>query len=195
MPSANDVIDFWFPEPVRPSPERPDGGWLEAWFRPSAAFDEEIRARFHGTWEAAAAGLLDGWQATAEGALALVVALDQFPRNMFRGDPRAFASDAQALAAAGRALERGLDARVPRLWRTFFYLPFEHAEDPAAQARSVALFRALGEPETLRYAELHKEIVDRFGRFPHRNAILGRESTPEEEAWLRGGGETFGTRP
>jgi uncharacterized protein (DUF924 family) len=164
------------------------------WFAPEPGLDDTIRTRFLGTYEQAASGALDGWAESAEGALALVVVLDQFPRNMFRGQARAFAADDKALAIAEDAVARRLDQALPALWRTFLYLPFEHAEDRATQERSVALFRSLGDAETLRYAEAHRDIVARFGRFPHRNAILGRDSTPEEAAWLAAGGETFGTR-
>ena len=126
----------------------------------------------------------------AETALAAVIGCDQFPRNMFRGTPRAFATDAKALALAEDAIALGFDARVPVVRRQFFYLPFEHAEDRQAQARSVALFAPLGE-ESLRWAQAHKAIIDRFGRFPHRNAILGRASTPEETEFLGQPGSSF----
>lgn len=193
MTTQNAVIDFWFPEKFHPGPDRPAGLDNPAWFVPDPAFDAEIAGRFGDAWQQAALGVFDGWAASPEGALALVILLDQFPRNMFRGDPRAYASDPQALTAALRAIDRGDDAQVPGVLRKFFYLPLEHAEDPAMQARCVALFTALGETEALQYAVLHRDIIDRFGRFPHRNRILGRTSTPEEIGWLEGGGETFGT--
>lgn len=194
MTTINDVLDFWFAPDSRPDRLHPSGRDLAAWFVPDPAFDDTIRRRFADAWDRAVRGESDGWMETAEGALALTVLLDQFPRNMFRGQARAFASDGKALAVAQGALARGFDQAVPPAWRKFFYLPFEHAEDREAQARSVALFRALDEAQATRYAELHQEIIDRFGRFPHRNAILGRESTPEEAAWLAAGGETFGTK-
>ncbi|MEN3952115.1 DUF924 family protein [Iodidimonas sp. SYSU 1G8] len=193
MTTVNAVIDFWFPENVRPSPDHPEGLDNPAWFTPDAAYDSEIARRFGEAWGQAGEGALDGWTATPEGALALTILLDQFPRNMFRGDPRAFSTDPKALAVALAAIDRGDDADLPAVMRKFFYLPLEHAEDPAMQARCVALFTALGEAEALRYAVLHRDIIARFGRFPHRNHILGRVSTPEETAWLEGGGETFGT--
>ncbi len=194
MTNINDVLDFWFAPDSRPDHRDPGGRDLERWFAPDPAFDDAIRKHFADALERAVRGELDGWAETAEGALALTVLLDQFPRNMFRGQARAFAADGKALAVARQALARGFDQAVPAMWRKFFYLPFEHAEDGEAQARCVALFRGSDDPRGLRYAEMHKEIIDRFGRFPHRNAILGRASTPEEQAWLAAGGETFGTK-
>ncbi len=188
------MLDFWFPPESHPDAAHPGGRSLRMWFAPDPALDEAIRTRFLDTYERAAVGGLDEWAGTARGALALVVVLDQFPRNMFRGQARAFAADDRALAVAAEAVARGHDQALPAVWRAFLYLPFEHAESREMQARSVALFRALGDAETLRYAELHRDIVERFGRFPHRNAILGRDSTPDEAAWLAAGGETFGTK-
>jgi uncharacterized protein (DUF924 family) len=170
-----DVIDFW------------RGIGPKGWFEKNAAVDEEIRQRFLGLHEAAAAGKLASWEQNAEGALALLILLDQFPRNMFRGNARAYATDPLARAVAAGALVRGFDSQVPQQLRGFFYLPFMHSEDLADQERSVALYRAAG-LENLKYAEEHAEIIRRFGRFPHRNAILGRASTPEEQAFLNGGG-------
>jgi uncharacterized protein (DUF924 family) len=192
--NINDILDFWFAPESRPDHAHPGGRDIQRWFAPDPSFDDAIRKHFADTLERAVRGELDGWAETAEGALALTVLLDQFPRNMFRGQARAFAADGKALAVARQALARGFDQVVPAMWRKFFYLPFEHAEDGEAQARCVALFRGSDDPRGLRYAEMHKEIIDRFGRFPHRNAILGRASTPEEQAWLAAGGETFGTK-
>lgn len=162
--------------------------WREAgpkkWFAKDDGFDADIRVRFLPTYEAAAAGKLANWEATAEGALALTIVLDQFPRNMFRRDARAFAADAAARAVADRAIAKGFDRSVPDAERTFFYLPFEHSEDLADQERCVALFRATGNADLLRWAELHADIIRRFGRFPHRNVALGRKTTPEEQAYL-----------
>lgn len=194
MTNINDILGFWFAPDSRPDHLHPGGRDLEQWFAPDPAFDDAIRKHFADALERAVRGELDGWADTAEGALALTVLLDQFPRNMFRGQARAFAADGKALAVARQALARGFDQVVPAMWRKFFYLPLEHAEDGEAQARSVALFRGTDDPRGVRYAEMHKEIIDRFGRFPHRNAILGRASTPEEQAWLAAGGETFGTK-
>ncbi len=172
MVSGSDVVAFW----------REAGA--ERWFAKDEGFDADCRARFLGAWERAARGELDGWGATAEGALGLVILLDQIPRNMFRNDPRAWSSDPQARAAAEAAISKGFDREVAAELRAFFYLPFEHAEGLAAQERSVALFAALGDADSLKWARHHRDIVARFGRFPHRNAALGRASTPEELAFL-----------
>jgi uncharacterized protein (DUF924 family) len=165
--------------------------WREAgpdkWFTRDDAFDAEIREKFLGLYEAAAGGKLADWEATAEGALALVIVLDQFPRNIFRGQARCFAADPLARAAANRALKRGDELDVPAQERGFFFLPFMHSEDMADQDRSVALYREAGD-ENLTYALRHQDIIRRFGRFPHRNAILGRATTPEEQAFLDAGG-------
>jgi uncharacterized protein (DUF924 family) len=166
--------------------------WREAgadrWFKKDAAFDAEIRRRFLATYEAAAQDRLGAWEETPEGALALLLVLDQFPRNMFRRDPRTYAADPLARAVATRALARGFDRNYPPAEQTFFYLPFEHSEDIADQERGLTLFRATGDPELIKYAQEHADIIRRFGRFPHRNAILGRVTTPEEQAFLDDGG-------
>jgi uncharacterized protein (DUF924 family) len=160
----------------------------EKWFKKDAAFDRDIRTRFLHTYEAAAAGGLADWESTPEGALALVIVLDQFPRNLFRGDARTYAADPLALSVAKRALARGFAHGFPAAERTFFYLPFEHSEHLADQERCVALFHATGDADLLKWAELHADIIRRFGRFPHRNAVLGRGTTAEEQAFLDGGG-------
>ncbi|SBW01906.1 conserved hypothetical protein [uncultured Alphaproteobacteria bacterium] len=170
--TADEVVRFW----------REAG--REKWFAKDEAFDAACRTRFGAAWERAAAGAFDAWAETPEGALGLVILLDQIPRNVFRRDPRTWAADAKALAVAERAVERGFDREVAADLRAFFYLPFEHAEDRRAQARSLDLFAALGDPEFLHWARHHHDIVMRFGRFPHRNAVLGRDSTPEELAFL-----------
>jgi uncharacterized protein (DUF924 family) len=170
--TADDVLAFW----------RAAG--QHKWFAKNDAFDAEVKSRFLPTYEAAADGALSGWEATPDGALALTIVLDQFPRNMFRRDARAFAADAAARAVADRALARGFDRQVPDGERLFFYLPFEHSETMADQDRCCALFRTLGEADLLRWAELHADIIRRFGRFPHRNAVLGRTTTPAEKAFL-----------
>jgi uncharacterized protein (DUF924 family) len=161
--------------------------WREAgpdkWFTRDDAFDAEIRDKFLSTYQAAAAGTIAEWEATAEGALALVIVLDQFPRNMFRGQAQCFATDAAARAVANRALKRGYELDVPGDQRGFFFLPFMHSEDMADQDRCVALYREAGD-ENLTYALEHADIIRRFGRFPHRNAILGRVTTAEEQAYL-----------
>jgi uncharacterized protein (DUF924 family) len=167
-----DVITFWR-----------DAG-REKWFTKSDAFDAEIRRRFLATHEAAAAGRLSEWESTADGALALMLLLDQFPRNLFRGDARTYATDPQALAIADRSIAKGFDTKVDPTLRNFFYLPFMHSEAMADQERCVALYRAAGDTENLKWAEHHADIVRKYGRFPHRNALLGRKSTPEEQAYL-----------
>ena len=165
--------------------------WREAgparWFRKDAAFDEQFRQRFLGTHEAAARGEFDHWAATAEGAMAVLILLDQFPRNAFRGTPRMFATDARAREIAGHAVDAGLDTQVDAELRNFMYLPFMHSEQLADQDRAVELTRPLGD-EPLRYALMHRDIIERFGRFPHRNAVLGRETTPQEQRFLDDGG-------
>jgi len=165
--------------------------WREAgrdrWFTRDDAFDAEIRDKFLATYEAAAAGKLGEWERSAEGTLALVIVLDQFPRNMFRGTARTYAADPLARQIANRALKRGCDQDVPETERGFFFLPFMHSEDMTDQLRCVALYREAGD-EDLKYAEQHADIIRRFGRFPHRNAMLGRTTTPEEQAFLDDGG-------
>jgi uncharacterized protein (DUF924 family) len=159
----------------------------DKWFAKDAAFDADIREKFLATYEAAAAGVL-AWDGDAESALALVIALDQFPRNMFRNSARAFAADPLARAVTRRAIERGFDGRVIVQERSFFYLPFEHSEDLADQERGVALNRASGDADALKWAEIHADIIRRFGRFPHRNKVLSRVTTPAEQAFLDAGG-------
>jgi uncharacterized protein (DUF924 family) len=176
---ADGVLRFWFEECVP-----------EQWFKKDDAFDRALGERFRVLHAAVAALPVEHCLADAQTALAAVLVLDQFSRNMFRGTPRAFAADAQALALAEKAVACGFDRETPVERRKFFYLPFEHAEDARAQARSVELFAPLGE-ENLRWATAHKAIIDRFGRFPHRNAILGRISTPEEIAFLAGPDSSF----
>ena len=158
--------------------------WREAgpkkWFTKDDAFDRGVRERFLATYEAATAGELSAWEATPEGALALAIVLDQFPRNMFRDSPRAYAADPIARRLARIAVEQGLDRSMTDQERNFLYLPFEHSEDREDQALSIHLIGQLGHDEWTRHALAHRSIIDRFGRFPHRNAILGRTSTPDE---------------
>jgi uncharacterized protein (DUF924 family) len=173
------------------SPETVLTFWREAgpdqWFTRNDVFDADIREKFLSTYQAAAAGKLAAWEATAEGALALTIVLDQFPRNMFREQARCYATDPLARQVANRALKRGYDQDVPAAERRFFFLPFMHSEDMADQRRCVALYREAGDDD-LKYAERHADIIRRFGRFPHRNAVLGRTTTPEEQAYLDAGG-------
>ncbi|KQV98462.1 DUF924 family protein [Rhizobacter sp. Root1221] len=173
--TADDVIAFW----QNAGPER--------WFRKDTAFDDEFRARFLPAHEAAAAGSLDDWAATAPGALALLILLDQFPRNAFRGTARMFATDAQARAIANTAIANGFDQAVEPALRPFVYLPFMHSELLVDQHRSVALNERL-DADTLKFARLHLDIIERFGRFPHRNDVLGRYSTRAEQHFLAEGG-------
>jgi uncharacterized protein (DUF924 family) len=163
------------------------GAGPDKWFTRDDAFDADIRDKFLATYEAAAAGKLSAWEASAEGALALAIVLDQFPRNMFRGLARCYAADPLARQVANRALKRGYDQDVAEEERRFFFLPFMHSEDMDDQKRCVALYREAGD-EDLTYAERHADIIRRFGRFPHRNAALGRATTPEEQAYLDDGG-------
>lgn len=186
-----EVLEFWFGPPGSPE----FGRNRSCWFTKSAEFDATLRARFLATHEAAAAGALDVWAARPLSGLALVVTLDQFPRNMFRGTPRAFATDGEALEAARSLVARRFDDCLLPVQRVFAYLPFEHAEDLGAQRESLRLYERLAaDPtcvSTLGYAMRHYAIVERFGRFPHRNAILGRASTPEEIEFLTGAGSSF----
>ena len=173
------------------SPETILAFWREAgydkWFTRDDAFDAAVRHSFLPTYEAAAAGKLSAWEATADGALALCIVLDQFPRNLFRGDARTYATDPLARQVANRALKRGYDQDVPDELRGFFFLPFMHSEELVDQERCVQLYRE-AENADLKYAEEHRDIIRRFGRFPHRNPILGRETTPEEQTFLDEGG-------
>lgn len=175
LTTANEVVAFW----RAAGPSR--------WFRKDAAFDAEFRQRFLTAHEQAAGGALDDWSSTAEGTLALLILLDQFPRNSFRGTARMFSTDEQALAIARRAVDAGLDQQVEQELRNFVYLPFMHSEAMADQERAVALTGPL-DAESHKFAILHRDIIARFGRFPHRNAQLGRATTPEEQVFLDEGG-------
>ena len=179
-----DLLDFWFSDQSRLH-----------WFEKNAAFDAAIRERFEETLRAGATGELDNWARTAPGALALVILLDQFPRNLYRGSARAFAADARARAIASQAIDKRQDQDTALDRRFFFYVPFEHSESLADQERSVALFQAWAEAhdgrardealEFMPFIHRHAEIIRRFGRFPHRNEALGRESTGAELAFLQ----------
>jgi len=191
--TPQDVLDFWFG-----APGSADAGQVRrAWFVKDEAFDALIRERFGATIDAAVAGGLREWDdGGPPGVLARLLVLDQFTRNAWRGTPRAFAGDALALAAAQRLVRAGADRALPPQQRAFVYMPFEHAEDAAMQARAVELFGALaaahpGFDEMLDYAHRHRAVIARFGRFPHRNAILGRASTPQELAFLAQPGSRF----
>jgi uncharacterized protein (DUF924 family) len=175
-PTPEDVLAFW----------REAGA--ERWYKKDEAFDALILGRFLTLWQKAAAGELSSWESSDEGALALVIVLDQFPRNMFRDDARTYSSDAMACEVAARAIARGADVRIDPGLLEFLYMPFMHSEELSDQLRCVELFRKSGDPGNLRYAEGHANIIRRFGRFPHRNRILGRPTTPEEQAYLDQGG-------
>lgn len=173
--SPTGIIQFW-----RDAGEK-------AWFVKGDAFDQRCRA-FEPAHHAAARGELSAWEQTAEGALGLCLLLDQIPRNIYRHSPHAFAADGLAQSLAQRAIAARHDAATPMPLRIFFYLPLEHAENLALQAQCLALMQAAGDTGFVRYAAQHRDIIARFGRFPHRNALLGRVSTPEETAFLEGGG-------
>jgi uncharacterized protein (DUF924 family) len=177
-PSA--VTDFWR------AAGRP------AWFRSDAERDKTIRTRFEATHLAASRREYEDWAATADGALALVLLFDQFPRHIYRGSPHAFATDPLAREVVDRAITDGFDLTFEASLQPFFYLPFEHHEDARSQARAVELFvgyaERSGDTDYLRFARMHADLIDRFGRFPHRNPLLGRTSTPEELEYLAGGG-------
>jgi uncharacterized protein (DUF924 family) len=158
------------------------------WFVKDARFDDAIRLKFEPVHHQAARGAYSAWETTPDGALALLILLDQFPRNLYRETAHAFATDPLALSIARRAVDAGFDLKSEADLRAFFYLPFEHSEDMDDQERSLALFQALGEKQGLDYAILHRDIIARFGRFPHRNACLGRETTREEQVFLDDGG-------
>ena len=185
-PLTIEILDFWFGPTNEPR---------DVWFRKDPAFDAAIGARFGEAVEAALAGAYRDWTATPQGALARVLVLDQFTRNAFRDTAKAFAGDPEALATATRMVAAGFDRALPPVARQFAYLPFEHAESADAQARSLALFDALaretGLTSPLEWARKHAAVIARFGRYPHRNAILGRPSTPEEIAFLREPGSRF----
>lgn len=172
----DDVLRFWFEE-LKP----------KNWFRRDTVVDAAIRVRFSDIYEQLKDGVPDDWLDSAKAYLAAILILDQFPRNMFRDDDRAFATDGAALSLAKRAIAQGLDEQLAPKERAFLYMPFQHAENADDQARSVGLYTALGNPLNLDFALRHQAVIDRFGRFPHRNQVLGRVSTEEEEAFLAEG--------
>lgn len=174
------VIKFWF-DTLKPGD----------WFTKSNDLDQDIAKRFGATHLSLAGNIPQEWRGSAETVLALIVVFDQFPRNIYRGTPLAFATDCLALKEAKSAIEAGLDQLVDAKRRPFFYMPFEHSEELSDQDRAVELFSRLGDEEMLRYAHLHRDVIVRYGRFPHRNAILGRENTAEETAYLAEPGAGF----
>jgi uncharacterized protein (DUF924 family) len=191
MNRAHALLEFWFGAPGTPDDDRPRA----VWFKKHADFDADLRARFLADQQQAAMGHCDSWMQTPDGSLALVLLLDQLPRNLYRDTPAAFASDEKARAVARHAVDQGYDQGLPGVRRSFFYLPFEHSEFLADQETSVALCRTLPaggySAQALDYALRHRDIIRRFGRFPHRNRILGRSSTPDENAFLREPGSSF----
>jgi uncharacterized protein (DUF924 family) len=186
MATVQEILQFWFGETLQPRKE---------WFQKTPEFDVEIRSRFLSIYEQAATNQLDSWVNLPESCLALVIVLDQFPRNLFRGQPQTFATDARALTVAQIAVEQGFDRQLPGVQRFFFYLPFEHSENLDHQNQAVQFFEQFqNDPDlqdTYDYALRHRAVIARFGRFPHRNAILGRESTPEEIEFLKQPGSSF----
>ena len=190
-PRVNDILNFWFGEPQNKEYGKP----RKVWFTKNPDFDEQVRSRFYCDYEAAAVGKLDSWQTAPESCLALIILLDQFPRNMFRGQWRCYATDDKALSAAQHAVKWGFDKDMLPVKRWFIYLPYEHSENLEHQRQSVALFQQLaGEPDsasTIDYALRHYRVIKKFGRFPHRNKILSRENTPEETEFLKQPGSSF----
>lgn len=174
------------------SPETLVTFWSNAgpqkWFAKDDAFDADLRMHFEAEHQAAARGAFADWEERPEGALALLLLLDQIPRNIYRGSAFAFATDARAREVAARAIAKSFDQQFEAGLRCFFYLPFEHSESAEDQARAMGYFEALGDAEFLKFAVLHRDIIARFGRFPHRNAVMGRVTTPEEQAYLDSGG-------
>jgi len=188
---VDEILDFWFD-----SPQSPEYGKERSfWFTKKPEFDKQLSDYFLSTYEQAAAGELDSWEDSPRSCLALLLLLDQFPRNMFRGTPKSFATDAKAIAIANNAIAKGFDQYLLPVQRWFMYLPFEHSENIADQQRCVDLFATLkDDPDsaaTIDYALRHKSVIERFGRFPHRNKILGRETTPQEAEFLKQPGSSF----
>ncbi|MDX2265638.1 MAG: DUF924 family protein [Hyphomicrobiales bacterium] len=178
--AADDVLNFWFSSTAR-----------DNWFAKNPRFDEEIRARFANAHSAARLGRFAHWRASAEGALALVLIFDQFPRNMYRGAADAYATDDLALEIARDTITAGQDAQLSEEERGFLYMPYMHSEDLAVQDVGLRLYGELGHKERLDYMWRHHAVISQFGRFPHRNAVLGRQSTPEELAFLATPGSSF----
>lgn len=174
------ILTFWFGEPDSPHYAEP----RQFWFQSTPALDEEIRSKFEVMYKRAAQGHMDSLAGNTEGCLALIILLDQVPRNMYRGSPQAFATDSKALKIAKEMLTNKFDRNLLLNQKMFAYLPFEHSENIKDQNKSVELFQSLGDEQALKYALAHRDLIARFGRFPYRNHILGRKNTPEEEAFL-----------
>jgi uncharacterized protein (DUF924 family) len=191
MPTQEQILDFWF----GPSSGQGAGQVRAFWFKTDPEFDQILRDRFLAVYRLAAQGELADWQGSALGCLALILLLDQFPRNLFRGSPQSFATDPQALLVAESVIHQGWDGKLLPVQRWFIYLPFEHSEHLQHQQRSLALFQQLHDhPQSagaIAFAQRHYQVIERFGRFPHRNSILGRTSTPEELEFLSHPGSGF----
>ncbi len=173
LATAHEILDFWFADATR-----------KLWFDSTPEFDAQLRERYRDTWEAARRGELDGWTETAEGCLALVIVLDQFPLNMFRGEAQSYSTEAQSREVSRTAIERGFDGQIETERKAFLYMPFMHSEKIEDQDFALELFDQPGLESNQRFARHHHGIVERFGRFPHRNAALGRESTAAEVEYL-----------
>ncbi|MGL5058554.1 MAG: DUF924 family protein [Microcoleus sp.] len=188
---AREILDFWFGKPDSPE----FGNSQKKWFEKNLDFDSEVRSRFLQQYELAVSDRLNAWQDSPQECLAFIILLDQFSRNMFRGTPQAFAADGRALSAAEKAVKNKFDREFLPVQRWFIYLPFEHSENLSHQQKSVELFSQLGSDAdskmVIDYAKRHLEVIERFGRFPHRNQILGRETTPEEAEFLKQPGSGF----
>ncbi|MGH3087379.1 MAG: DUF924 family protein [Rubrobacteraceae bacterium] len=183
------VLDFWFGR----EDDEDYGKFREAWFQKNDDFDREVISRFSDLYEDAASGKLDSWKDDSKSALALIIVLDQCPRNMFRGDPQSWATGNKALETAKHAVEHAFDRELPPFQRSFVYMPFMHSENLDDQKRCVELFEAMGEDgeSNVEYAVGHMKIIEKFGRFPHRNEVLGRQTTPEEAEFLTQPGSSF----
>lgn len=191
MSQVNEILEFWFG-----NPESADyGKQRKQWFTKNPTFDNDVRSQFLNDYQQAAAGQLDNWKTSPQSCLALIILLDQFPRNMFRGQPQAFATDSKALETAEHAIDWGFDQELLPIQRWFIYLPFQHSENLKHQHQSVELFSTLKDDpncaEGIDYANRHLRVIERFGRFPHRNSILGRQTTPEEAEFLKQPGSSF----
>jgi uncharacterized protein (DUF924 family) len=190
MTHVDEILDFWFALSEK-GKEAEYTKRRKVWFTKNPSFDQAIRTRFQADYELAAAGKLIDWPETAKGCLALILLLDQFPRNMFRGEAQSFATDSQALAVAQHAIAQGFDQELLPIQRMFIYLPFEHSERLEHQHQAVQGMRSLQIEDVTDYALKHHAVIARFGRFPHRNKILGRSNTPEEEEFLKQPGSSF----
>ncbi|MEB3283447.1 MAG: DUF924 family protein [Lyngbya sp.] len=191
MSTVAEILAFWFGSPEDENYGKP----RKVWFQKNSEFDEQIRSDFLADYELASQGKLKNWKESPDSCLALILLLDQFPRNLFRGQPEAFATDSQALEVAKYAVSQGFDRQMLPVKRWFIYLPFEHSENLVDQEKSIELTRQLSDDpdskSSIDYAIRHWEIIKQFGRFPHRNSILGRESTPEEQEFLKQPGSSF----